>query len=368
MLLVLHISDIHIKKADQLKPIDSVIAAIRGLNIFPEGVVVVITGDITWSGQEEQFFEADSYFTRLLNSISQELNCPVHFVACPGNHDCAFPEDNGLRDLAVESIRVQGQLPSSQLVISQCVDVQKNFFSWLNTVPSLESVEEGALAWLVPSVVCGGVRLHFRVLNTSWASTVREEQGKLFFPPSIIPEIPTSDLRISLFHHPYNWFRSENGRDLRRILEESSDLILTGHEHDSTYYHKTDNHAQSVAYIEGGVFNDGRGLKSSFNIVEIDLKKSQYRCFALEWRHDRYSAEGQAPLWQKFICTTSSISRENRLSQDMNKFLKDPGAHLMHSATNIELEDIFVAPDLQKYEGISNEKPPSRALIVGRRT
>jgi hypothetical protein len=53
-----------------------------------------------------------------------------------------------------------------------------------------------------------------------------------------------------VIHHPYNWFNADNAREIRAELENQSDLILTGHEHDAGAFTKTTYDGEHNEYLE----------------------------------------------------------------------------------------------------------------------
>jgi predicted phosphodiesterase len=66
-------------------------------------------------------------------------------------------------------------------------------------------------------------------------SSLHENQSKLIFPLNCIERenisFEENNLTISIFHHPYHWLESNNIRQFKELLTDSSDYILTGHEH-----------------------------------------------------------------------------------------------------------------------------------------
>ncbi|GAH03803.1 unnamed protein product, partial [marine sediment metagenome] len=58
---------------------------------------------------------------------------------------------------------------------------------------------------------------------------------------------------ISVFHHPYNWPNADNARLFKKNIENTTDIILTGHEHDQSHFKVIQNTGVIIDYIEGGV-------------------------------------------------------------------------------------------------------------------
>ena len=105
--VVLHLSDIHIR-SDKDWILD------KGINIsacvfssLPDAttVFVIVSGDIAFSGQSEQYAAAEGLFGEIRAAIQAEKDLPVHFVCCPGNHDCDFSLSNKTRTLTLNGVR-----------------------------------------------------------------------------------------------------------------------------------------------------------------------------------------------------------------------------------------------------------------------
>jgi len=91
-----------------------------------------------------------------------------------------------------------------------------------------------------------------RGLNTAWLSQLHEAPGTLYFPPEAVhSDTNGASLVITALHHPYNWFSPQNGRELRKRVEEFSDIVLTGHEHDFTVRAQRGGRGEVNTYLEG---------------------------------------------------------------------------------------------------------------------
>ena len=80
-----------------------------------------------------------------------------------------------------------------------------------------------------------------------------------------------------MFHHPYGWLPANNARDLRKHVEENSDILLTGHEHEGCAYAKEAFTGENITYLEGGVLQDIRENVSTFNVMLVELGNRRFR-------------------------------------------------------------------------------------------
>lgn len=99
--IILHMSDLHFgiperrqSAADRTEMLDSFLICYKDLlqkrpNWAPD--VLVLSGDIAWSGSESDYKEAEIFFNRFL-SVPENKITPSQVVACFGNHDkCTDP-------------------------------------------------------------------------------------------------------------------------------------------------------------------------------------------------------------------------------------------------------------------------------------
>ncbi len=73
MFAILQISDIHIRNANNpilLLP-DKIVAALRGLQVELDGCIVVVAGDIAYSGTKDEYVLAEAFFRNSYREFSK---------------------------------------------------------------------------------------------------------------------------------------------------------------------------------------------------------------------------------------------------------------------------------------------------------
>lgn len=91
-IVFLHLSDIHIGKEKDIsdehirKIVDS-LKSYKSINI--KNVIIILSGDITYSGDASQFSNAKKLIGSLLVSLNKVFKCSCTVLAVPGNHDVA---------------------------------------------------------------------------------------------------------------------------------------------------------------------------------------------------------------------------------------------------------------------------------------
>ncbi|MBI3395169.1 MAG: metallophosphoesterase, partial [Spirochaetia bacterium] len=126
---LLHLSDIHFK-GDGSSPISGRDGVIAGTLAAAEpdcgAYVVLISGDLAFSGKPQEYAEAEQFLNRLRTALSQLNAQPsVQMVAIPGNHDCNFEHNSETRKMASEYLhrRMDDFKPTGDLA-QKCLAVQ----------------------------------------------------------------------------------------------------------------------------------------------------------------------------------------------------------------------------------------------------
>lgn len=376
---IIQLSDIHISADNDpiLGRAKKIAAAVKSNSTDTKAYLVVITGDIAFSGQKAQYKLALNFLSELkreLSSDSQEII--VRCILVPGNHDCDLTNDqdkldvrNALLEQLAEDVT---KISTENGRVKTCLSVQNNFFSFLSTIePELSYPESPKLFYTINVPVDGQV-IKFNCYNTAWLSQINEKQGQLVFPVNILAageqsSAGASHLVVSLFHHPYNWLEPSNSLDFRQQIERTSDIILTGHEHTENFYQKKVITGEEIQYTEGAVLQEHGKERSAFNLLIVDLEKQQQRVIQYEWRNSLYT--------QRHITNWITFTRNNFLMKQgffnelgFASWLQDPGTAFLHPyKKTVLLRDLFVYPDLvnfsikRKLEG----KSPSKTIKGG---
>lgn len=212
------------------------------------------------------------------------------------------------------------------------------------------------------------------MLNASWMSTKHEQQGGLIFPfEKFSSQQPSdADLRIVTMHHPLNWYNQNNYLKFRGFIHHLADLVVTGHEHQSSGRTADDAVVGECAYIEGAALQMRDDfLSSGFNLLEIDLENGRFKYTPYSLKKNIYSASSTLEEWRNYRALPKRQASDLSISETFRATLLDPGATLKHpSGIALTLEDIYVFPDLdsrldkrsENVRGKSTSKPSSSHL------
>ncbi len=373
-LLLIHLSDIHIIGEDNpiIHRYGQIADAVKNLDYSLDACLVVVTGDIAYSGTDEQYLAAYDFFANLnqclvdnLSGSSDNIKVPVHLTIVPGNHDCDFTVSGTSRQIVTDSVLVDISRASDQDVVQTCTAVQRSFFNFLEAVESLKHKPispdfDVELSYEYNFAIldeCVKVKCY----NTAWLSQRNESQGRLLFPSQAVGTAEDEAvLVVAAFHHPYNWLESNTARAFRDNVESIADLVLTGHEHTSSMKVQESNAGSSNICIEAGVLQDSADpANSDFNVFVFDTSRQRRKYAHFRWNGGTYGAttqstggdDGGGLAWMDYRVNDSRLLGRTRLSGDMQAFLEDPGITLRHEHRGIlRLQDVFLYPDLVEIE------------------
>ncbi len=357
--VVLHLSDIHIKSDSDpiLKKGKDIAACVFSSLPCASHVFIAVSGDIAFSGKEQQYAYANHFFKDIENTIRAECSCPVSFIVVPGNHDCDFEKNTGVREIVVNSLEQQDSPQVDAAIVETCTSIQNNFFQFRNELENCPDAEDDRL-WRTTRFEIEGKSLTFDALNVSWVSKLKEDPGRLYFPIDKYAHKATeqTDVRIIIIHHPLNWFNQSIYRPFRGFVRKLANIVISGHEHQGNVGVVTEAETISSAFVEGCALQGDNDLtKSAFNVVVLDLAGAQFSSTQYEWNGASYLATEEGS-WADYQDLPLKLSNPFTLTDDFQASLDDPGAFFRHPAkVNIGLSDIFVYPDLRKV-GTTDER------------
>lgn len=371
-LLVVHLSDIHLTGSTDpiFEKAHFITDTTKNLDYELDACLVIFTGDIAFSGRESEYLAALELIDQIARSLCGHLSnrilgeaVPTFVAAVPGNHDFDFSVNERVRKLIRDSVVKDHSQVTDPSVVEVCTEGQLVFFNFLDSVETnkrqIGSAGYHKQLYYEYEMEILDERITVLCCNTAWLSEINENQGDLFFPSEAIPtDTSSSSLVISAFHHPYNWIEANAARKFRRSIEAVSDIVLTGHEHESYRRTQEVDGGQHNTYIEGGVLQESNDASSSaFNAIVIDTNDRKQKFAHFKWNGTAYSTssgtlagkEGAGLGWVDLKTNLLRISQLFNLSEETSTFLDDPGVVLQHSERGtLSLSDIFVYPDLQE--------------------
>src|SRR4051794_6112145 len=100
-LLIVHLSDIHLRVSQNVATVKLpfVSKALQNEEVQLAGVVVVVSGDVAYSGSADEYKVAIECLRQLREELRQTTKvAAIDFVFVPGNHDCNFKGAGSARE------------------------------------------------------------------------------------------------------------------------------------------------------------------------------------------------------------------------------------------------------------------------------
>lgn len=358
--VVLHLSDIHIK-TDQ----DWILS--KGANIgactfsaLPDAtmVLIIVSGDIAFSGKAEQYTAAFRFLESVRSTVKAEKEIPIHFVLCPGNHDCDFALSNNTRTLTLNGVRSDpSQFDDS--VLETGAAIQAAYREFAGSLYSPSETRVGDYIWTTHRFTVEGKEITVDSINVAWCSNLHEEPGSLIFPheryASRLNEV--SDLRISVLHHPLNWFGQSSYRPFRELVRSLANVVMSGHEHVGGVGEDVHSDSGHSAYIEGCVLQSDKPSKdSSFNVAILNLDDGTYLATRYEWTPEDLYCQTDVGSWSDFRNLPKKTRNRFELTDSFAQLLCDPGGVFQSKGSPLTLADLYVPPDMQETVGGAEHK------------
>ena len=353
MIAILHLSDIHICERDNpiATRVNAVAAVLRAEATKLDACFIVLSGDVAFSGLAPEYSIAHRLLLDLHQKItSDHSTAQVEFVVVPGNHDCDFQRSSDLRELAIGSVSKGNVFDVDGDIVRSCLSVQDKFFEFSKALTGhLPSAAQRLYSESEYRV--GTHKIRFHLYNTAWVSRLHESPGTLYYPVSVAskadsPSRPV-DVAVSVLHHPLNWLEPGNARSLRSLLECTSDVILTGHEHVPGRIGRSSDTGARVDHVEGAVLQERDNEESSgFNILWLDVSSRRQLMATYSWNSTFYEEALQA-TWANFARNPLLAQQAFENSDHWSQVLDDSGTVFTHPRRDVlTLSDLFIYPDL----------------------
>jgi hypothetical protein len=360
---VIQLSDMHIKtSADAiLKRSRAIVASALGVVPSADAYVLMLSGDVAFSGQIHEYELARAFIGEIQTQFAASgRNLLVAMT--PGNHDANFKGQPDTRPRLLAALKDDmGNLDPEGETVKQVTSVQSAFYDFEATILNKPKSSEKHLLYSNDEFPVGPNLIRINTYNTAWVSTNPEIPGQLVFPSSVVagPD-ENAALTISMFHHPYNWLSPDSARAFRRAIEASSDIVLTGHEHESDAYSKTYDAIGSIQYVEGAVLQESNTGRSGFNVLCIDTTQGSYESSFCELRNDLYVATRIGS--HSFVKNRLRCKGQFHIREQFFAMLNDPVIPVLHPRKrDVQLDDLFIYPTVS-YKTF--EKPTVTPRIV----
>lgn len=366
---IVHLSDFHIRAGDKFLPqkTEGILSALNVLGKVDD-YIVVFSGDLSYSGQVNEFKRSRYLLGKIINGIKQKNdNKFVNLFMVPGNHDLCLPQGARVR----KDIQEHYNNETIEELISNEISYLENYYLYSNA--------NGRMPYdiFLNKKYCtfDGYKIQFNLINTAPFSTLEPDDKELHYFPdnriNLLTRAPDTNLCITVMHHSYEWFNWNYKANLEKTIVDNSELLLYGHDHRErmaslSIDNGLDTWISSAGEIKFSSLDDG----DSFNIMVIDTETNSFDGFVFTWDKSSKIYSHKVLASQKSLQNHStklmplpsyikSIKQDNyNLSEDFTEYFVFPK---LVSETQNEFDKNKTATSIEELLEILNEK---KKLIV----
>lgn len=290
--LLIHLSDAHLKDNTYIdeKIINAQVQAINSLGKFDK-CCIVFSGDLAYSGQENEYKKAKFYLGNLWRKLTNKFNLiyPINTLVVPGNHDIDFKGQRRNRSEICELINTG----ITDEIITEEIAKFHNFYEvaqFYNCFSYNKLID-------VKVLPVGNKKIQINLINSELFSTYNDEnkdddKGKHFLPESEWNRIARGkdiDLVITISHRGPEWFSWESANNFKKSLSCNTDLFLFGHEHinDTNFSCQKDNNL--IKSIARGIDFHSKDICFTTLLVDLDLDNVVTTLFSWDSENDIFT-------------------------------------------------------------------------------
>ena len=387
---ILHLSDIHFC-ADKEWDAEPVLRALARFiaGEVEQGLVphlVAITGDLAFSGQAGEYTKALDWLKNQLWPALPESLPRDRLLLVPGNHDVdrtkvdfiAQATQGALLNARDQNLiaNILGDAGQRDVLLKRHTAYLEFLGNWLG--------ETQTLPWWQRLVDICGTRLHVAGLDSAWMACGDEDRGRLLLGRCQInqtvlnPEAENADWRITLLHHPFDYFAECDGHECRQTLHQHCDILLRGHLHETEVFRVVppDPSRACLELAAGCVYEHGR-YPNSFQWIELHSDPRKVRVLFRTWikgawvidRNQSGCEQGYTEFDLESKKPVAIATMPSQPAADPRKYLEDIWTETAHidirglvtgrpDAHRFPIEDLYI--ELQSSGGqLDGEKPIS---------
>lgn len=352
-LFILHLSDIHFEKENDYND-SNVTGIVNALKIDKEveAVLVVVSGDITYSGYRRQYSIGWNFFYAIRDRIRKKYGIKhIEFGVVPGNHDINYK----VGELSHDQIKEYVDKDLLDENIEKECSKMSAFYYYAS---ELQCFQKKNRLVSVRIIQYGDKSIRLNLINTAAFSSLDEDQG-LHYLPKIDMELLNSDSEsdyvFTVMHHPHHWFCWRMKKELEKVIYEKSDVIYVGHEHYSSEMDISSHCASVRIYAGGELSNRGNWDNSEFYCAVLNTDTRMYEVSHFTW-------DSKTAIYIKRNSNNSVLSR-NRIGKSGISPKKEYISVLMQDTKYMICEDVsdyYVFPLME--EIISNDRRIGREI------
>ncbi len=308
---ILHLSDFHFRPSTTwdastvLGRLSVDIARLARTGLAPD--IIVLTGDIAYSGKRAEYDLARTWITtELLPAAGVGAD---RLVIVPGNHDVDRSRVDFMAQQVMRGIREE----RNQQRVTEVLDGEgralllrrlDEFMAFVNDLGAAGAPL--VRPWYQAIFEIEGMTLHCAAMASSWLSGDDSDYGGLLLGLRQCNEVmsgaDSADVVLVALHHPWDYVAEWDRRSSLAEIERSAGVVLRGHLHESRYdYRESTRHAGLIELAAGACYESSQH-PNSYHLLELRPRAPRERRARVhvrywdparrDWRADRNAFDG----------------------------------------------------------------------------
>lgn len=282
----LHISDIHIRTEKDISDlhIKKIVDSLRSYKTDFRAIVIVVSGDITQSGERNQFINAGKLMGSLIKQLKDTFHCDFKVIVVPGNHDV----NHNTAILDIEELKAKKYL---ELEVKEHKKL-KDFYVFSKFNKCFVNSEIYTYKTIIDF---DGFKIQFNLINNAIFSTLDQYKGLLYIPENNIQNLKTAkdvSFIATVMHHAPDFYRDEIKNTIEDKLIKSSNILFHGHEHYN--YDKNvsfSNSENTIIQSCGCLCDNGDWQSGSYFVGLLYPSERTYKYHKYQWNEKAHQYE-----------------------------------------------------------------------------
>ncbi len=279
MIKILHLSDLHVTDYSEIdiRNFDYVFEACKNELLDAEEVLIILSGDLVFSGNSQQYETLKKYVIHLVERINGYCKIQTKVFSVPGNHDCNYEHpQSDPREVLLNSYNPEEKKVLTKSTIEFCNQVLDNFYNFNNEIDTDKPIIINDIVNVSSIKLKNGNKINIIKFNSAWGCLKDSKPASLPLPSEYYDIDPAfidkSSFNIAVMHHPIEWLYREDARKLRSWFRGNIDILFTGHEHITDSYLLGVDEKETMKVVEAGILRqkENNWSNSTFNIITIN--------------------------------------------------------------------------------------------------
>ncbi len=283
-IVFLHLSDIHLNNERDINEnhIKKIVASLKSYKTIDfKHIIIIVSGDITQSGNQSQFSNAKKLLGYLIRTLKNNFDCTYNVLIVPGNHDVNHFESEAVLDLAYLKENRYSEVETIEL---------KKLESFYNFAKFNKCFESSEIYFNTKMIDIDGFIIQANLINNAIFSTIDQYKGLLYIPSESIKKMTeesNANFVISIMHHAPDFYRDEIKNKIEDTVIKNSNILFHGHEHYNYSKNTSFNGSYGTIVQSGGCLCEkGDWSKSSYIIGILNPNSLKYTYQKFSWNID----------------------------------------------------------------------------------